>query len=218
MLSKNKALAALLLGAAGLALAGPAGACENHAKAEQTHADQSLAYQVAQAPSEHAGHEGKQKGQHAATSKAVTIDKPWTRVTPPGAKVAGGFVTITNGGSESDRLVGGSFALSKSVEVHEMSMKDGVMRMQEVSGGLDIAPGATVELKPGSYHLMFIGLTGTPKEGEPVKGTLRFEKAGEVAVEFAVAPLGAKSPGGKMDGGQDKGEMDHGGHHMDHQK
>lgn len=148
------------------------------------------------------------------THSGVMIEKAWTRATPPGAKVAGGFVTIMNHGKEADRLIGGSFALSQRVEVHEMTMTEGVMRMNEVKGGLEIAPGATVELKPGGYHLMFMELGGEPKVGTPVKGTLQFEKAGEVAVEFAVAPLGAKSLHGK--GGDMPTGQDHGGHEMKH--
>ncbi len=150
----------------------------------------------------------------------VKIEKPWTRVTPPGAKVAAGFMKITNLSSGSERLLGGSVALAKRIEVHEMSIKDGVMRMNEVAGGLEIAPGATVVLKPGGYHLMFIGLTAAPKQGETVKGKMKFEKAGEVAVEFTVAPLGAKSigDGDLMTGSHEKDGMNHGSHHINHGK
>lgn len=154
--------------------------------------------------------------EEAAHANALMIDKAWTRATPPGAKVAGGFVTIMNHGKEADRLTGGSFALSKRVEVHEMTMTDGVMRMNEVKGGIEIAPGATVELKPGGYHLMFMELTDQPQQSEPVKGTLHFEKAGDVAVEFAVAPIGTKTfdgAGGNMPAGHE-----HGGHDMQHNK
>ncbi len=150
----------------------------------------------------------------------IKIEKPWTRVTPPGAKVAAGFMTITNTGGQADRLLGGNVSLAKQIEVHEMSMKDGVMRMNEVADGIEIAPGATVVLKPGGYHLMFMGLTAAPKEGERVKGKMNFEKAGEVVVEFTVAPLGAKGigDGDKMTGGHEKDGMDHGSHHMNHGK
>lgn len=159
---------------------------------------------------------------HDYTAGTLKIDHPWTRVTPPGAKVAGGFLKITNTGTEADRLLGGSFALSDRVEVHEMKVEDGVMRMKEVSGGLEIPPGGTVELKPGSYHVMFMGLKSSPKEGERVEGTLTFEKAGAVEVAYAVEPLGAKSSGtgakdmhGEGGGHMDHGaEKDHGSHDM----
>lgn len=154
----------------------------------------------------------------------IEISRPWTRATPPGAKVAGGFLTLKNTGKDADRLIGGTFALSKRVEIHEMKVEDGIMRMKELADGLEIAPGASVELKPGSYHVMFMGLTGSPKVGTPVSGTLKFAKGGEVAVDFAVAPIGAKSIGGeagKADGhgamghgAMDHGAMDHGA--MDH--
>ena len=127
---------------------------------------------------------------------ALTITAPWTRVTPKGAKVAGGYVRITNTGTEPDRLVGGSFDLSARVEVHEMSVEGGVMRMRELAKGLEIAPGASVELKPGGFHLMFMDMSGALEAGKPVKGWLTFEKAGSIDVEFRVAPLGATTPGG----------------------
>lgn len=127
---------------------------------------------------------------------ALTIAAPWTRVTPKGAKVAGGYVRITNTGSEPDRLIGGSFDLSARVEVHEMAMDGGVMRMRELAKGLEIKPGETVELKPGGFHLMFMDMKGALEAGKPVRGRLMFEKAGTLDVTFTVAPLGATSPTG----------------------
>ena len=124
----------------------------------------------------------------------IRVRQPWTRATPKGAPVAGGYVTIVNAGKTMDRLVGGSFALAGRFEVHEMSMTGGVMRMRHLPAGLAIQPGQTVELKPGGYHLMFMQLKGQITPGQPVKGALIFEKAGRIDVEFAVAPLGAKSP------------------------
>ena len=61
---------------------------------------------------------------------------------------------ITNTGTTPDRLVGGATEVAKRFEIHEMSMDGGVMKMRELANGLEIPPGATVELKPGSYHLM----------------------------------------------------------------
>src|SRR5258707_15133134 len=75
----------------------------------------------------------------------LQISQPWTRATPKGAAVAGGYLKITNTGTTPDRLLGGSTALAKRFEIHEMSMDGGVMKMRELKDGLDIAPGATVE-------------------------------------------------------------------------
>ena len=125
----------------------------------------------------------------------LTITAPWTRATPRGAQVAGGYVRITNTGTQADRLTGGTFDLSAKVEVHEMAMDGSIMRMRQLSGGLEIKPGETVELKPGGLHLMFMDLKSPVATGKPVKGRLTFEKAGSIDVEFAVAPIGAASPG-----------------------
>ena len=127
----------------------------------------------------------------------LTIETPWLRATPNGAKVAGGYVRITNTGSAPDVLTGAAVPFAKSGERHSMSMEGGVMKMAPLSDGLTIKPGETVELKPGGYHLMFEGLTGAPKAGETVAGTLTFQRAGTVPVTFSLAPIGAAAPGGQ---------------------
>lgn len=139
-----------------------------------------------------------QKTADSAVRKAgdLAIETPWMRATPGGAKVAGGYVRITNTGGQADRLTGASIPLSGRGEIHSMSMEGGVMRMAPVEGGLAIEPGQTIELKPGGYHLMFLDLTSGPKAGEAVTGTLTFERAGTVPVTFTVAPIGAQSPTG----------------------
>jgi copper(I)-binding protein len=124
----------------------------------------------------------------------ITVETPWLRATPKGAKVAGGYMTITNHGKEADRFVGGSIEGAGRFEIHEMSMQGDVMQMRKMPDGIEIKPGATVELKPGGFHVMGLDLSRGYAAGETIKGTLKFEKAGEVAVEFRVAPLGAPGP------------------------
>jgi uncharacterized protein YcnI/copper(I)-binding protein len=130
----------------------------------------------------------------------LMISTPWTRATPPGAKIAGGYLTITNNGKAGDRLIGGSFDGGGHVEVHEMSMADGVMKMRPLADGLEIKPGATVKLEPGGYHLMMMDLVKPLAKGDKVKAHLQFEKAGKVDVELEVNALGAAAPaaGGHM--------------------
>ncbi|WMS43238.1 DUF1775 domain-containing protein [Acuticoccus sp. MNP-M23] len=128
------------------------------------------------------------------TAGNLTLATPWMRQPPPGANVAGGYVTITNMGNEADTLIGGSAPFAKRFEVHEMAMKDGMMTMKEVAGGLQIAPGATVKLAPGGYHLMLMGLSEAPQNGEMVPLTLEFENASTVSLMMQVAPMGAQAP------------------------
>jgi periplasmic copper chaperone A len=122
---------------------------------------------------------------------ALKISAPWSRATPKGASVGGGYMTITNTGSASDRLIGGSSDIASRFEVHEMKMENGVMKMRPVKGGIEIKPGQTVKLDPSGYHVMFIGLKHQLMQGQHFKGTLEFAKAGKVAVEFSVAGIGA---------------------------
>ena len=127
---------------------------------------------------------------------SLVVETPWSRETPGGARVAAGFLKVTNNGTTADRLIGGTLLpVAKQVEVHEMAMVDQVMRMRRLEKGLEIKPGETVELKPSSYHLMFFELARPFKAGETIKGTLVFERAGKVAVEFRVNAMGAQSGG-----------------------
>ena len=127
---------------------------------------------------------------------ALKLSAPWARATPKGAKVGGGYLKITNTGAEADRLIGGSTSIADKVEVHEMSMSNGVMKMREQPTGLEIKPGQTIELKPGGFHLMIVGLKKPLTQGEHLNVTLTFAKAGKVDVDFAVAGIGAQSAGG----------------------
>jgi hypothetical protein len=128
---------------------------------------------------------------------SLVIAQPWSRATAGGAKVGAGYMTITNTGSEPDRLVGGALPQAGRFEVHEMRMQDGVMTMRPVSGGLEIKPGQTVKLEPGGYHVMFMELKEPLKNGETLKGELKFEKAGTVAVEYKVGAIAAGTPPAK---------------------
>jgi copper(I)-binding protein len=121
---------------------------------------------------------------------SLKIDHPWSRATPKGASVAGGYMKITNTGATPDRLVGGNTEVAQKFELHQMSMDGGVMKMRELDKGLEIPPGGTIELKPGSFHVMMTGVTRPFVKGERVKASLMFEKAGKVDIEFAVDAAG----------------------------
>src|SRR6476659_5500180 len=129
----------------------------------------------------------------------LQISAPWARATPKGAQVGGGYLKITNTGSTPDRLTGGASVVSGKVEVHEMSMSGGIMKMRQLGNGLEIKPGETVELKPNGYHLMFTPLKQALEQGKPFTATLTFEKAGKVDLQFDVEGIGA--PGAGKSGG-----------------
>ncbi|MBV8790874.1 MAG: copper chaperone PCu(A)C [Pseudolabrys sp.] len=132
---------------------------------------------------------------HDFQAGVLKIGHPWSRATPKGAAVGAGYLTVTNNGSVPDRLVSVSVpGVADKVEVHEMSMKDGVMAMRPASGGLIVPPGGTLSLAPGGYHLMLMGLKAALKEGDRLKGTLVFEKAGSVDVVFNVEGMNAQHP------------------------
>lgn len=126
----------------------------------------------------------------------LVISQAWSRATPGGAKVAGGYLTIENKGTAPDKLVAVTAEIAGKADIHEMAMDHGVMKMRPLDKGLVIEPGKTVKLAPSGYHLMLQDLKGPFKEGEKVPVTLEFEKAGKVAVSLDVQGIGAQAPGG----------------------
>jgi copper(I)-binding protein len=123
----------------------------------------------------------------------LLIDHPYTRATPAQATTAGGYMVIRNDGAEPDRLIGGSADFVERIEIHEMSMDNGVMKMRALEDGLELPAGESVALEPGGYHVMFIGMKEGFSEGDTHKATLEFEKAGSVDVDFIVEAMGAKA-------------------------
>lgn len=124
----------------------------------------------------------------------LVIDHPWSRATPGGAKVGGGYMTVTNKGSAPDRLIAAATAVADHVEIHEMAMGNNVMTMRKLGNGVAVPPGKTVTFAPGGYHLMLMGLKKPLKEGDRVKATLTFEKAGPIEVTINVEGIGAQHP------------------------
>lgn len=158
-----------------------------------------MAFVVAFAPAASAfAHEGHSHtmadGGPVVTLGSLEISGGFTRATLPNAPVGGGFLTIANTGSESDRLVSAQSAIAKQTQIHEMAMEGDVMKMRELKDGLDLPAGETVALEPGGFHLMFMGLNGTIKEGDVIPVTLTFEKAGTVVVELVAGASAANAP------------------------
>ena len=123
----------------------------------------------------------------------VEVSDAWIRATAPGQKTAAGYMIIRNKSAQPERLVGGSSQAAAKVETH-VSIKDGdIMRMREVKG-YDVPAKGTFELKPNGSHLMLVDLKRPLKEGDKVPVVLKFEKSGEVKVDFEVRPLTGGSP------------------------
>jgi copper(I)-binding protein len=133
---------------------------------------------------------------HDYKAGAIVINHPWARATPRGASVGAGYLALTNTGTTADRLIAATAAAADRVELHEMTMVDGIMRMRPVKDGIELKPGQKIEFKSGAFHLMLVDLKEPLQQGQRVKGTLTFEKAGAVDVEFAVEGIAGPAPAG----------------------
>lgn len=135
----------------------------------------------------------------------IILEHPWSPATPNGAATAAAYMSIENHGRSDDRLLGGSVPVAAKVEVHAMSMANGIMSMHALSDGLKIPAGMTVNLEPNAnYHLMISGLKSALKDGTKLPLTLHFAKAGDVHVEIPVLPIGSRGPAATV-----PGHMDH---------
>ncbi len=121
----------------------------------------------------------------------VVVTDAWCRATPNGARAGGCFATFT--ARTDDRLTGGSTPRAAQLQVHEMSMDGGMMKMGQIEGGLPLPAGQAVALAPGGNHIMLMELTQPLAEGDTVPLTLTFATAPAVTVQ---APVRRVTPGG----------------------
>lgn len=160
-------------------------------------------------------------GSYAAdvTVQALTLSDAWVRSSVPGQVNGAGYVKIQNKGSSSDRLLSATSTAAATVELHTVLTENGVAKMREING-LDIPAGKTISMAPGGYHVMFLQIKEPFKEGNVIPVTLKFEKAGEVKVDFVAKPAaynpanaGDKSP---MPVGHDHAQHNHAQHSAMH--
>ena len=105
------------------------------------------------------------------------------RATVGSVSISAAYISIMNHGKTSDRLLGVTSNLARKTELHRMGMENGVMKMRQVEGGIDIPAGETIYLKPGGYHVMLIGLNAPLKANSMFEITFLFQHAGEKTIK-----------------------------------
>jgi periplasmic copper chaperone A len=130
---------------------------------------------------------------HSYEKGDIQVRHPWSRATPPGAKVAVGYMEIRNNGKQPDRLIAASTPVAKRVEMHITQREGEVMRMRQVQA-FDIPARERVALRSGGSHLMLVDIAQPLKKGERFTMRLRFERAGELDIELEVQEQGSRHP------------------------
>jgi copper(I)-binding protein len=123
----------------------------------------------------------------SSASTGLAFETPWVRASAPGQKNGAGYVQIQNKSSQTDRLLSATTENIGRVELHTIINENGVAKMRQVQG-IEVPAGSGATLAPGGFHIMFMGLTEPFKAGEVVPVMLRFEKAGEVKINFEIKP------------------------------
>ena len=107
-------------------------------------------------------------------AQSVEVKEAWVRGTVQGQSATGAFMELTS--KNNARLISASSPAAKTVEVHNMKVEGGVMKMFPVDG-LDLPAGKTVKLAPGGYHVMLMGLNAPLQAGRSIPVKLTFELA-----------------------------------------
>jgi periplasmic copper chaperone A len=134
---------------------------------------------------------------HEYTEGTVKIEHPRAAPTPAGAKTGAVYMKIVNTGKEPLEIKGMSTPIAEKVEVHSMTMTDGIMRMRPIALPITIAPGETLKLSV-DRHVMLIGLKQPLVEEEMVPFTLEFANGKSMNVDLYVEA--------------EEGDEDHEGH------
>ena len=131
-------------------------------------------------------------GNPSAVHGTLEMHKPWARSSshPMPNDFAGAFLSIANKGPDDDRLVAASSPLAERVELHGIRVVGADIDMRPLANGVPLPAGATMALKPRGYHLLLLGVKEPLAKGSTLPVTLTFEKAGAVAVDFAVEEPG----------------------------
>lgn len=146
----------------------------------------------------------------ALAAEGIHVEQAWARPTTSMAKAGGAFLTIHDRAGQGDRLVGASSPAAERAELHSHTMEDGIARMREVEGGIEVSAGGELAMQPGGYHIMLMGLRAPLAPGGTVPLTLSFERAGDVDVTVRVLEAGERPPA--AGGMQGDGHGQAGGH------
>jgi copper(I)-binding protein len=119
-----------------------------------------------------------QPGSHAGEPAPIMVVNAHVRAVPPISKETAAFMLIINNSDQAVRLVGGSTPIAgmamPMITTHEDHGGSMAMGMKDMPF-LTVPAHGKLELKSGGDHLMLTDLKGTPKEGDKVPLTLRFE-------------------------------------------
>ena len=128
---------------------------------------------------------------HSYEKGDLQIRHPWARATPPGTSVGVGYFEIRNTGKEPDRLLSATSPAARQVEMHVSEHAGEVAKMRQLRA-FEVPARERLTLEPNGAHLMLVDLVQPLKKGERFAMKLRFERAGEVDIEFEVQEMGSR--------------------------
>lgn len=132
-----------------------------------------------------------------AAHQGVSIASAWSRAMPPTAPNGAAYFELTNQAEEPERILGAVTDIAETVELHNHVHADGLMRMERVDV-VEVAAQGSVQFKPGSYHVMLLGLKQPLVAGERFSLTVELEKAGAITTDVEIL---REAPGSESSAG-----------------
>lgn len=118
----------------------------------------------------------------------IKVESPYVRLLPPSAPTTAAFMKLINSSPKEVKLINASSDCCNLVELHTHIMEDGMMKMRQVKS-ISIPAKANIELKPGSFHIMLIGLKSPLKEESIVKIKLNFDNKETIEIKAKAKTL-----------------------------
>lgn len=126
-----------------------------------------------------------------ASAAGVSVKDPWVREAPPGIRVVAAYMTLSNPDGQADRLLGATSPMTGDIEIHRMTVSNGMMDMEAIPF-LTVPAKGTVKLMPGGTHLMIYGVKQDLRAGDRLRLVLTFERAGLVTLDAPVRKVKGK--------------------------
>ena len=120
------------------------------------------------------------------TFKGLVLSDFWIKKIIANNNITAGYIKIENKNEKNERLISVESNFSKRTELHYMNIKNDIMIMKHLEDGVLIKSKSKINLKPRSFHIMFIDLTKSFNKTSYQKVKFNFENAGSIIINMPI--------------------------------
>jgi copper(I)-binding protein len=135
--------------------------------------------------------------EHQQQPTMIEVKNAYIKPTPPGTQNTAAYFILENKSHNTTTLIDATSDSAEIIQIHEHIMSNGLMKMQHVKTGINIPSNTSIVLEPGGYHIMFIGVKNSIKEGDSVKLSLLFSDGKSINVVLPAQDQASTTAQGK---------------------